>query len=202
MSPVAWFPKLKRRGCCTPYLRECYSIESPFMQMMLCSSSILRPCSFPSDWWIGTIPSRIASLIYINFDELERFRVQSDVNEQGLRKVTSRWFLASCIFFGEASGLKHNVHNSSVYPICCGEQEVEVLQDQLPRELSAFPCKYLGLPLSLKRLTRNQLQPIIDRIAAQLEGWKADLLTKGVLVSLLNYMSWFMVEWYEGIISL
>jgi hypothetical protein len=98
--------------------------------------------------------------------------------------------------------LKHNVHNSSVYPICCGEQEVEVLQDQLPRELSAFPCKYLGLPLSLKRLTRNQLQPIIDRIAAQLEGWKADLLTKGVLVSLLNYMSWIMVEWYEGIISL
>jgi hypothetical protein len=28
----------------------------------------LRPCSFVSDWWVGTIPSRIASLIYINFD--------------------------------------------------------------------------------------------------------------------------------------
>jgi hypothetical protein len=28
----------------------------------------LRPCSFTSDWWVGTIPSRIASLIYINFD--------------------------------------------------------------------------------------------------------------------------------------
>jgi hypothetical protein len=38
--------------------------------------------------------------------------------------------------------------------------------------------RYLGLPLSLKKLTRDQLQPIIDRIAGQLPGWKADLLTK------------------------
>jgi hypothetical protein len=28
----------------------------------------IRPCSFVSDWWVGTIPGRIASLIYINFD--------------------------------------------------------------------------------------------------------------------------------------
>jgi hypothetical protein len=28
----------------------------------------LRLCSFVSDWWGGTIPSRISSLIYINFD--------------------------------------------------------------------------------------------------------------------------------------
>jgi hypothetical protein len=47
----------------------------------------LRPCSFVSDWWAGTIPSRIASLIYINFDEPERFRAQSDVNEQGLNCI-------------------------------------------------------------------------------------------------------------------
>jgi hypothetical protein len=29
---------------------------------------IFLPCSFVPDWWIGTIPSRIASLIYINFN--------------------------------------------------------------------------------------------------------------------------------------
>jgi hypothetical protein len=28
----------------------------------------LRPCSFVLDWWVGTIPNRIVSLIYINFD--------------------------------------------------------------------------------------------------------------------------------------
>jgi hypothetical protein len=28
----------------------------------------LRPYSFASDWWVGTISSRIAFLIYINFN--------------------------------------------------------------------------------------------------------------------------------------
>jgi hypothetical protein len=35
-----------------------------------------------------------------------------------------------------------------------------------------------GLPLSLKKLSRDQLQPIIDRIEDQLVGWKAEVLTK------------------------
>jgi hypothetical protein len=30
--------------------------------------SCFRACSFVPDWWVGTIPNRIASLIYINFD--------------------------------------------------------------------------------------------------------------------------------------
>jgi hypothetical protein len=28
----------------------------------------IRACSFVPDRWVGTIPNRIASLIYINFD--------------------------------------------------------------------------------------------------------------------------------------
>jgi hypothetical protein len=60
-----------------------------------------------------------------------------------------------------------------------------------------FRCKYLGVPLSLHKLTRSQIQPIIDRIADQLLGWKADLLTKAgrriivqfVLTSMLVYLA-------------
>jgi hypothetical protein len=36
----------------------------------------------------------------------------------------------------------------------------------------------LGLPLSLKKLTKDQVQPINGRIADQLSGWKANLMTK------------------------
>ena len=57
-------------------------------------------------------------------------------------------------------------------------------------------CKYLGLPLSVKKLTKEQVQPIIDRIADQLPGWKANLMTKigrkvlvqSVLTGMLIYM--------------
>jgi hypothetical protein len=56
---------------------------------------------------------------------------------------------------------------------------MNVLVDTIiPCDLLDFPCRYLGLPLSLKRLTKEQLQPIIDKIADHLPSWKADLLSK------------------------
>jgi hypothetical protein len=80
--------------------------------------------------------------------------------------------------FGEASGLYNNNKKSSVYPIRCHEDNLEMIQQFWPCEISSFPCKYLGLPLLLHKLRREQVQPIVDKIANQLPGWKADLLAK------------------------
>lgn len=41
-----------------------------------------------------------------------------------------------------------------------------------------FPCKYLGIPLSLKKLAKDKIQLIIDQIANQLPGWKVALMTR------------------------
>jgi hypothetical protein len=98
--------------------------------------------------------------------------------------------------FGEATVLKTNLQKSNVLPIRCGVTELAALQNLLPCALADFPCKYLGLPLSLKKLTKEQVQPIIDRIADQLPGWKADLMTKAgrmvqvqyVLTAMLIYL--------------
>jgi hypothetical protein len=99
--------------------------------------------------------------------------------------------------FGKASGLKTNIQKSSVYPIRCGQEELMTLHDWLPCELASFPCKYLGLPLSLKKLSKNQVQPIIDTVADQLSGWKADLMTRAgrrvqvqyVMIGMLIYLA-------------
>ena len=98
--------------------------------------------------------------------------------------------------FGDASGLKTNLQKSSVLPIRCGDMELTTIQNLLPCAVSEFPCKYLGLPLSLKKLTKGQIQPIIDKIADQLPGWKADLMTRAgrkvqvqfVLTAMLVYL--------------
>jgi hypothetical protein len=98
--------------------------------------------------------------------------------------------------FGNASGLKTNVQKSSVLPIQCHEEDKQIIQTHLPCQLLDFPCKYLGLPLSLQKLTKAQMQPIIDKVADRLPGWKADLLTKAgrkvlvqfVLISMLIYL--------------
>jgi hypothetical protein len=81
--------------------------------------------------------------------------------------------------FGEASELRNNIQKSNVFPIRCNDDERNLVQQILPCQMSEFLYRVLPLlPLSLKKLTRDQLQPIIDRIADQLPGWKADLLTK------------------------
>lgn len=38
-----------------------------------------------------------------------------------------------------------------------------------------FPCKYLGLPISVNKLAKTQVQSIIERLVDQLPGWKSDL---------------------------
>jgi hypothetical protein len=99
--------------------------------------------------------------------------------------------------FGVASGLKTNLQKSKVLPIRCDNHNLEVMQQQLPCALADFPCKYLGLPLALKKLKKEHIQPIIDRMADQLPGWKADLLTRAgrkvhvqfVLTSMLIYLA-------------
>jgi hypothetical protein len=99
--------------------------------------------------------------------------------------------------FGDASGLHNNAHKSNAIPIRCSEEDMMEAQSLLPCEISSFPWRYLGLPLSLHKLSRQQFQPSINRIANQISSWKADLLTKAgrrvqvqhVLTSMTVYMA-------------
>lgn len=92
------------------------------------------------------------------------------------------------------------MQKSNVFPIQCLEEDNITIQEHLPCQLSDFPCKYLSVPLFLRKLTKQQIQPIIDHIADQLPGWKADLLTKAgrrilvqfVLTSMLVYLAMAM----------
>lgn len=119
---------------------------------------------------------------------------------------SGKWDLKMCLilFFshvgtvecGEASGLHNNSQKSNVYPIRCDESDIAVVQGLLPCGISSFPCKYLGLPLTLRKITKDQAQPIIDKFANQLPGWKADLMTRAgrtvqvrfVLTGMLIYL--------------
>jgi hypothetical protein len=99
--------------------------------------------------------------------------------------------------FEDASGLHNNAQKSNVYPIRCSEQELADAQNMLPGGLSDFPCIYLGLPLSLHKLSKQQFQPIVEKIADQLPNWKADLMTRAgrraqvqhVLTSMMVYLA-------------
>jgi hypothetical protein len=80
--------------------------------------------------------------------------------------------------FGKASGLQTNVHKSSVLPIRCNDQILNAAKELLSCQFVDFPSKYLHLPLSLGKLSKNLIQVLVDRVGSMLPGWRAELMNR------------------------
>lgn len=78
--------------------------------------------------------------------------------------------------FGEASGLHTNLQKSCVIPIHCADDQQVMVSQTLPCAPAAFPCTYLGLLVSDKRLKKHDLMTWIDKVANKLPGWQAALM--------------------------
>jgi hypothetical protein len=79
--------------------------------------------------------------------------------------------------FGGASGLRVNYSKSSAAPIRCTEAVTNTVVANFQCPVRSLPCTYLGLPLSLKKLRKADLQLVLDKLAGKLSFWKAKLLT-------------------------
>jgi hypothetical protein len=88
--------------------------------------------------------------------------------------------------FALASGLNINQNKCAIIPICCRLNETALLMQFLHGNLQAFPIKYLGIPLSVRRLKKSDLQPLVDKVVTGLPTWKARLLTKAGRTILVN----------------
>jgi hypothetical protein len=53
-------------------------------------------------------------------------------------------------------------------------------------KIGAFLFRYLGVSLHYKKLRREDIQPIIDRILSRISGWKDRLLSYGARLTLLK----------------
>jgi hypothetical protein len=78
--------------------------------------------------------------------------------------------LAQDIFslFEGCSGLGCNVAKFQMIPIHCDEQQIQLATSLFPCQLMDFPLKYLGIPLSVRKLDKFTLQPLVDRMADML----------------------------------
>ena len=86
--------------------------------------------------------------------------------------------------FAGALGLTSNPAKCIATPISCDEETLAAVQAAFPCSVVNFPCRYLGIPLSLKRLSRADELPLIDAVAARIPTWKAGLLTSAGRVTL------------------
>lgn len=62
--------------------------------------------------------------------------------------------------------------------------------DVLQAQIADFPIQYLGLPLSVGKLRKAHLQPLVDKVTAGLPTWRAQLMNKaGRLTTVKAVMS-------------
>jgi hypothetical protein len=90
--------------------------------------------------------------------------------------------------FAGASDLVTNVDKCITTPIRCSDDMVTIVQQVFSCVVMTFPCKYIGIPLSLTRLRRVDEQLLVDAIAARIPTWKLGLLTNVGRVLLTKVM--------------
>jgi hypothetical protein len=90
-----------------------------------------------------------------------------------------------------------NVTKSAIAPIQCANLNLDEILTNFPATTTPFPIKYLGLPLSLGRLRRVDLQPYIDKAVARLNPWKGKFLNRvgctALVKSVLSSMPIFLL---------
>jgi hypothetical protein len=92
--------------------------------------------------------------------------------------------------FGAATGLRINLQKSTPVPMHVDPQLLGGIQGVLHCRVEGFPQTYLGLPLSIGKPSKADLQAVVDKLAAKLPHWKARLLSKeGRLVYVQAVMS-------------
>lgn len=78
--------------------------------------------------------------------------------------------------FGDVSGLNINFSKSTVTFIRCSEELAKEVADDLQCQLKPFPITYLGLPLTVGRLRKADIWPLLDKFSNKFAGWKPKLL--------------------------
>jgi hypothetical protein len=72
--------------------------------------------------------------------------------------------------FRRASGLRTNLQKTEIFSICCGEQHLQEILDVFPVRTGSFPCRYLGLPLHIKKLCKLDYLPLLEKVGGKLPG--------------------------------
>jgi hypothetical protein len=107
--------------------------------------------------------------------------------------------------FSEFTGLQINYQKSTFVPMHMSEMESNVAASVMGCTL---PCTYLGLPLSANKISKQLLQPVINKIQKRLSGWMPRLMSSGGRIQMINSVlsaipNFFMacIEWDQGSIE-
>lgn len=105
----------------------------------------------------------------------------SEPKKSAMQNLRFLWKL-----FEWAAGLKINTNKTELYYLGPNRSRANRLANILGCRVGSLPFRYLGLPLHIKSLRREDWVPIVRRVEARIEGWKAKLLSYGGRLTLVN----------------
>ncbi|XP_019258259.1 PREDICTED: uncharacterized protein LOC109236523 [Nicotiana attenuata] len=88
--------------------------------------------------------------------------------------------------FSAASGLQENAEKSSMYIASVQQHIKELLLELTGYTKGSIPFKYLGVPLSTKKLNIHQCLPLVERITERVNCWSARMLSYSGRVQLIK----------------
>ncbi|KAH0698462.1 hypothetical protein KY284_012677 [Solanum tuberosum] len=88
--------------------------------------------------------------------------------------------------FSNASGLQANLGKSTIYFGGVSQDTKDAILQQWGLTIGDLPFKYLGVPLSTKKLSTLQWYPLIEKIIAKISTWTAKKLAYAGRVQLVQ----------------
>lgn len=84
-------------------------------------------------------------------------------------KISIRLLMSRFQHFSEVSGLKTNMEKSALYIAGVSKEFKEEIMTEMKFAAGEVPFKYLGVPLSAKKLSIQQCMPLVEKITARLK---------------------------------
>ncbi|XP_075079797.1 uncharacterized protein LOC142165056 [Nicotiana tabacum] len=161
------------------------------------SPGVMEDISFPTRFikWIMECIKTVSYIVLVNGESTEPFGLLRDSDNEILSLLSSLQLgdLPSIVAmyqyfsqFFEASGLQANLGKSSVYFGGVKQKVKKQILDHLGFVQGELPFKYLGIPLSTKKIVLIQWKPLIDRITAKISSWTAKKLSYDGRVQLVQ----------------
>jgi hypothetical protein len=88
--------------------------------------------------------------------------------------------------FESISGMRINFNKSEFIPLNLGDELVHEIGHSLLCCTGSLPFRNLGVPLHFKKLKREDVQPLVDKLVKRITGWRWRLLAYSSRLNLIQ----------------
>ncbi|XP_060200869.1 uncharacterized protein LOC132629158 [Lycium barbarum] len=99
--------------------------------------------------------------------------------------------------FSQSSGLNANLGKSCIYFGGVKDQVQSEILGVLGMSKGSMPLRYLGVPLSTKRVSIAQCQPLLDKMLSRVKSWTTKLLSCAGSLLIKSVLFCIQVFWAQ-----